>query len=283
MVGVNDSIRSIAVIMACHNRADFTRRCLEALRTADTNSGCLSIHLFITDDGSSDGTSDVIVELFPKATLVRGDGTWYWARSMAAAEAAALTDINPDFLLWLNDDTFLEDDALERLVAVCDTTSGIAVGSTYDLQDDRVVPSYGGLRRTGRHPQRLRLVAPGSDPIAVDTFNGNCVLVPASIIGEIGGIDSSYRQECADLDFGYRANERGYPITVAPGYIGKCIVGERPQLSGGPLRRWRQMNGPKGTYPLDSQVRFLRRHAKAIWLPLLTWGLARRVLFGAHK
>ena len=85
----------------------------------------------------------------------------YWAAGMAVAEQTAVRG-NPGFLLWLNDDTILDQDALSRLLATADLHPGaIVVGATRDpLSGDL---TYGGrlqdqqmARATFRAPARQR-------------------------------------------------------------------------------------------------------------------------------
>ena len=60
----------------------------------------------------------------------------------------------PDYLLWLNDDVVLDDDALERLLAthaaLCAERQplSLVVGATRDPQSGTT--TYGGLRRISR-------------------------------------------------------------------------------------------------------------------------------------
>ena len=79
---------TVAVIMACHNRRDTSVRCLRAL-AAQQEAG-VSISLFVTDDGSTDGTVQAIQALWPGATILAGDGSLYWAAAMALAERQAV-------------------------------------------------------------------------------------------------------------------------------------------------------------------------------------------------
>ena len=43
------------------------------------------------DDGSTDGTADAVRHAFDSVTVIRGDGSLYWAAAMARAERVAAT------------------------------------------------------------------------------------------------------------------------------------------------------------------------------------------------
>ena len=77
----------IAVIMTCHNRRETTVRCLRHFGRSRAGR----LRLFVTDDGSTDGTSEAIRAIWPEATIIHGTGTLFWAAGMALAERAAVS------------------------------------------------------------------------------------------------------------------------------------------------------------------------------------------------
>ena len=102
------------VILPVHNRKAVTRECIEAL-LAQTFP---KLNLVVIDDGSTDGTSDMVRKVAPHATLIRGDGALWWAGSLQAGldclkrQGAPLTDI----VLFLNDDTRFDEYFVEHAV-----------------------------------------------------------------------------------------------------------------------------------------------------------------------
>lgn len=259
--------------MACYNRRDQTVACLKALQH-NRMTAAASFELFVTDDNSTDGTPAAVLAFWPTANIIRGTGSLYWASSMALAERAAL-HTDPDYLLWLNDDTFLDPDAIQRMVDVAEAHAPcIVVGATRDPDSNEF--TYGGRLRHGRHPLRLDPLGWVDTPVAVDTFNGNCVLVHREVSRRIGPIDGLYAHAYADDDYSYRAHDAGISAIQTPGSIGVCA--HNPPSSGLGLRAaWRMMRSPKGM-PWRSQTRFLRRHAGYEWPLLLIWGQIRYLL-----
>ena len=108
---------SVAVLMTVYNRKDSTLKCLSLLyRQTDSLSraGKYRFSVYLTDDGSTDGTSEAVSSLFPDVNIIKGDGSLFWNRGMCAAwDEAART--SPDFYLWLNDDTMLKPGAVALL------------------------------------------------------------------------------------------------------------------------------------------------------------------------
>jgi GT2 family glycosyltransferase len=271
-------MRTVA-ILASHNRRELTLACLESFYAQDSPEN--RVEVVLTDDGSTDGTAAAIVSRWPQTTIISADGSLFWAGGMGLADSRAW-ESEPDFLLWLNDDTILDPGALSRLVALAlSRPEAVIVGATRDPVTHQV--SYGGFSRKGRHPQRLRRAHDMQRVLDVDTFNGNCVLIPKNARERLGAIDASYHMEAADVDYGYRARKLGIPMLALPGFCGECSRDSRAKLLGGPRARWRQMNGPKGILPWRAQVRFLKAHGGVEWPIYLVWGYVRHLFGGRMK
>lgn len=274
VVGGVDPTKVIAVVMTCHNRRETTLRCLEALQRQEGHDATLA--LFVTDDGSDDGTAEAIRAQWPDAKVMLGPGDLYWAAGMALAERAAMAD-EPDYLLWLNDDTILTPDALRSLLALSQRMPAtVIVGATVDpITGER---SYGGRVRIDYHPQRFQQLPIAEAPQRADTFHGNVVFIPRAVRLQVGPIDGSFPHGYADDDYGLRATALGVPIVQAPGVLATCRRDEAAAQppSGGLAARWRQLQSPKGL-PWKAQIRFLRRHGDWRWPLVLAVGQVRRL------
>jgi GT2 family glycosyltransferase len=267
---------SLAVLLVCHNRRDATLRAMRSLRKACAGSGGFALQPVLFDDASTDGTVEAVLAEFPETLILRGNGSAFWNGGLHEAWSRALA-LRPDAYLWLNDDVALDDDALDRLADAWHAMSAasparrfILVGSTRGA--DGTI-TYGG-HRLERSPfaLRLRLQSPSSDLLPIDTFNGNIVLVPQSVVDEIGINDPAYFHGFGDNDYGLRASRAGIAVRLLAGTLGLCEANEAkrrqgfnsPQL---PLReRWRRVNTHFGL-PFASWWRFTRRHS-GLWFPL---------------
>lgn len=257
----------IHVIAACHNRRTMTVRALTCCASSADAAG-VEVRFFLYDDGSTDGTAEAVQELGLDVDIVRGDGSAFWARGMAEAERAAVSAGAPDSLLWLNDDVQMDIDALSRLIEESREFPGaILVGAVRDGLHGGI--SFSAYRRLGRHPLRLRSVVPGGAPQAVDTMNGNVVLVPSTAAQRIGGIDGGFSHGLADIDYGLRACDAGVPVVLGSGTFGECPpTPDRwyPRDYATVRAAWRGFIGIKGGGHPRSLVRILRRHAPVMWV-----------------
>jgi len=270
----------VLAIMAAHNRRDTTLTAVTRL-AASAKRASVAATIVLVDDGSTDGTSGAVTDATSiPVQIITGDGSWFWARSMAAAERRALELSNDgDWLLWLNDDVVLDDDALARLIDASSARPGaIIVGSTRDPQTDAV--TYGGMMRAGRHPLAFALTTPPRSGLApIDTFNGNIVLVPVEAARELGGINGELSHALADIDYGWRARGTSRHAVLAPGTFGTCA--RNPERTF-PTRRaqWRSFIGIKGGGNGKSTARVLRRLAPSTWA---FWWTATYVVWWARR
>lgn len=258
----------IHVIMAIHNRRDLTLRAVSACKLAGAQAQ-VEIEFFVFDDGSTDGSGEELESLPDTVVhLQRGDGSAFWARSMAAAEANALKGPEAQYLLWLNDDVCLYPTAIQDLLQQAGpSTSSITVGATDDVTFARL--SYSGyVRKSSWNPLRLTMVEGLSGDRKLDAIHGNCVLVPREVAVRMGGIDGAFSHGWADIDYGLRARRQNIGITLCARTVGMCAA-NRVQLHGSSvLGEWKSYLGTKGAGNFHSLRRILRRHAGARW-PIL--------------
>ena len=252
--------------MACHNRREITLAALRGLKDQDAAEVLVSVVLF--DDGSTDGTREEVRENFPEIEILFGDGSLYWSRSMAVAQAAALRQAKPDYLCWLNDDVELTAGAIEHLLTVAASNArSVIVGACVSAVSGKV--TYAGFKRLSRRPKHLARILPASKAVEVDTFNGNVILVPELVYRRLGAIDSSFTHSLGDLDYGFRVVGQGFKNILAPVPVGLC---ERNHPRGTwrdenyPLAaRLRYLKGPKGM-PLGPELHLYRRHGGPLGL-----------------
>jgi len=267
---------SVAVLMTCHNRRETTLRCLRSLHAAAQQvkgrgeGEQWHWHVFIVDDGSTDGTDIAVREWADhycqpptfNLSLIRGNGSLYWARGMALAWRTALEfekgnhstptpNIYTSFshFLWLNDDVVLRPEAFSALSALSTSQPrSVIVGELVNSRGEIVYGTRG------------------------DLFTGNFVLVPQSVFEKVGAICGRFRHAWADSDYALRCKRAGIPV-VSCGVVGRCEGHvNRPSLAGVGLRsRWRMLWEPKGWCVHDLWL-YRRRN----------WGLCAAIFSVVH-
>ncbi|OZF51291.1 glycosyltransferase family 2 protein [Rhodococcus sp. 14-1411-2a] len=259
---------SLIFIVACHNRRAQTTACLESIEREASRAG-VRWRLVAFDDGSSDGTFEALTNFGDSVTVLYGDGSNFWARSMATAERHALRDVSDspdDVLVWINDDCELLDGCLDQIVTLLrERNDGILVGAM--VSSDRRTTSYSGLVSKGLHPLKFALVSPNGNLQEVDTFNGNLVFVHKRTALRLGGIDGGFSHALADFDYGLRAKEHGIPIMLLPQFMGIC---DRDHIytssTDSVWAEWRKHIAVKGGGEPKSLRRALSRHSPGTWI-----------------
>jgi len=278
----------LGVIMTCHNRKAKTLACLSALFESELPQQT-TLHVFLVDDGSLDGTSEAIASDFPTVKIVHGNGSLYWNGGMRTAADVALAH-GVDAMLWLNDDTLIFRTALttlfetSRAIAQIIGKEAIIVGAVCDPVTGSL--TYGGLNRLSRWRRTTFSLLPCSEvAVECETLNGNCALIPASVFREIGNLEPRFSHGLGDLDYGLRARKAGFEVWVAPGFVGTCSRNvPAGTFSDGSLslsNRLRRMLGPKGL-PLKPWLVFTRRHCGPLWFFYWLFPYARLVLSAAR-
>lgn len=105
----------IYILLPVHNRSEVTRRFIECLKVQTYRD----YHLVLIDDGSSDGTAEMVRENIRSLTIIRGTGDWWWAGSLQQGYRWLKRQIVPgtDFVLIINDDTEFEVDFLQNAIS----------------------------------------------------------------------------------------------------------------------------------------------------------------------
>ncbi len=274
--------RRVTALLTCFNRKATTLACLRQLAQAAAQAE-VTLTAVLADDSSPDGTAAAVAAEFPWVRVLHGDGGLFWNRGMHLAMGEALRDPARDLLLWLNDDTLLRPDALQRLLdaeqalRAASGRPGIVVGATADRGTGQL--SYSGQVRASRWRRfQFRKVHSIHEPVRCETMNGNVVLLPRAVADDVGNLDPVFAHAMGDIDYGLRATARGHPIVVAAGFVGDCsnnpVAGTHLDASLPLRRRWQLLTHRKAL-PFRSWLQLTRRHGGWLWPAYFAWPYLR--------
>ena len=265
-------------MMAVFNRKAKTLACLKSCYEQIESmkpDGRYVFSIYMTDDASTDGTSEAVSGQYPDVHIIRGNGSLYWNRGMCAAWNEAAKE-DPDFYIWLNDDTVLRPGAFCVLLenSAYLKHKAIVAGTAVDSNGRY---SYGGRTTYGK------IIPPDPViPVVCDVFNGNLVLVPRAVYEVLGTMDPFYSHSFGDLDYGVRASKAGVTSVVAPGVLAECDRNPglpRWRNAAFPLReRFRALSDPKGR-PLKEQFVYDMRLVNVFMATAHLVSLLLKVLF----
>ncbi len=258
--------RNIAVLLTCHNRKVKTLTCLSSLYNANIPPGYM-LDIFLTDDGSTDGTAEAVMLLFPGVRMVRGDGKLFWAGGMRLAWETAMEEKSYDAYLLINDDVKLYSGFFNNLLKAeaysISVTGKVGIYSGATVDEKTGVVSYGGYRvKDKKIVVRMHILTPGEQPQKCDLVNANVLWISKEVVDRIGIFDYHFTHGIADYDYSLQALKRSIPIFLAPNVCGVCNDdhGKNRLSCTIPLKeRIAYMKSPKGL-AYDEYIYYIRKH-----------------------
>jgi hypothetical protein len=190
----------------------------------------LSFEVFVVDNGSSDGSAQMVRDEFPEVILIANSEN----RGFAAANNQALALAKGDYVLLLNSDTYLLDNSLLKAVEFAERHPEAGMIGC------RVLNADGTLQPTCfQYPSVLNLflqtfylskLFPRSrffgrermtwwdrnDVREVEVITGCFLLVRAEVIEQIGFLDESFFMYGEETDWCYRAHRAGWKLLFTP-------------------------------------------------------------------
>lgn len=209
----------VALVIPVHNRRNTTLQGLSSLHRIQRTG--LDVHIFVVDDGSTDGTSQAIESEYPDVTVLFGDGSLHYAGGTNRGIEAAL-DWGSDFIVTMNDDSIFHEEFLVRLVETARDNKRSVVGSLLLLWDNphmtfQIDPKWSVWQGGWVFPRDLSAFSGRSAPFKVECLVGNCVLFPAAAIRENGMLDEkNFPAGWGDAQFAMRLRKAGWQLLIDP-------------------------------------------------------------------
>ena len=131
----------IHIIIPVHNRLALTKKCIESLQVQSFND----FHIYIVDDGSSDGTFEWVRSLnFENVSCLKGDGSLWWTGAMNLGVSHVLKNASSgDFLMSINNDIVLASNTIEVLFNSMNGSKSIISALSISSSDDKRIMSSG--------------------------------------------------------------------------------------------------------------------------------------------
>ena len=211
---------TLSVVIPSWNTRELLAACLAALFAADLPA----TEVIIVDNGSADGSADMVAERYPDVQLVRNAEN----RGFAGGCNQGMERARGKYVLLLNSDTEVARDAIARLIAWCDAHPEYAAAAPLlHHPDGRVQPS---LKRfptlatalwfstplerwfpNNRELKRYFMLDADQERSAdVDQPPAACLLVRRDVLTEVGHFDESLWLFYNDVDLSKRMARAGY-------------------------------------------------------------------------
>jgi GT2 family glycosyltransferase len=276
--GASGSTRmDLSIIIVNWNTEKLLRDCLSSVvanRQASAHEG-LDLEIFVVDNGSSDGSPQMVEQEFPGVILIKNQDN----RGFAAANNQAIEHATGKYVLLLNSDTLVHGDVLANAVAYMERHENVAVlGCRVLNEDGSVQPSCGtfpgllnlvvlssGLWKLPSpaflaRSQLRPLEGPGAED--VDYVSGCFMCLRRSALDDVGVLDERFFFFGEEVDWCRRFREKGYLVRAAP-------VGDITHFGSASARRLNH----KRDLMLTSGIVLLHRKHRGIVAAALAWGI----------
>ncbi len=236
----------ISVVVISFNGMEFIEDCLTTVQNSLEN---VESEILVVDNGSIDGSVELIEKKFPNIQLIKNMKNLGFAKAVNQG----FEKTTGEYILLLNQDTRIVDDAIVKLAERMKSDPNIGtigpkfIGFDGQLQKAcRAFPRYRDLIFTFLGLSKL---FPKSKIFSfwkmgwfdhlleaeVDQPMGAALMVKRSVLDKIGGFDEQFRIFFNDVDFCRRAKENGYinlyyPTAVIEHYYGGTIRKMKPQM-----------------------------------------------------
>jgi len=224
--------RDLSIVIVSWNVKDLLRVCLQStLRATElSGGGAITYEVIVIDNASADGSVDMIRQDFPSVRVMANDENVGFTRGNNQGIVAS----DGRYILLLNPDTEVLGTAFDEMVGYMERYPEVgAVGPTLLYAD-------GGMQSSRRRFPNLRtafvestFVQPwftdsdilkryyvldrGDDEMQeVDWVVGACLMMRRDAVEDVGLLDERFFMYSEELDWCYRAKQKGWKIVYLP-------------------------------------------------------------------
>ena len=239
-------MKRVLVILVTHNGMHWLPRCLDSIPASDPGAipprhpRTCSVDLYVVDNDSTDGSADWIQANYPAVKLVRSaENLGFTLANNLGFDYAV--EKGYDYVYLLNQDAWLEEGAIDKLVAAAEAHPEFAVLSpmqmtdgfkNYDYQFSKLVKVQEGTQfRNLCHPRHHKREGPTqwegsrsddsgtvypSEPYTVKRVMAAHWLMRVEAVRQVGKFSELFPYYGQDDDWCNRARYHGWKIGIVP-------------------------------------------------------------------
>lgn len=218
----------VSIIIPNYNGEKYIKDCLDSLKKQEYRD----FEIIVVDNGSKDGSADMVEKDYPEVRLKRLDQNYGFSR---AVNEGLKMSASP-FALLLNSDTIAEEhfvgalaDAIQKDGRIFSVASMMIQMKNRDRIDGAgdLYSAFGWAYARGKG-RKLKWYEKNAD---VFSACGGASIYRRSILDEIGWFDEFHFAYLEDIDIGYRARIMGYRNVYCPEarvyHVGSGSTGSR--------------------------------------------------------
>ena len=221
----------LSIVIPTYNAHEWIEQCIDSIRlhrpTAD-------YEIIVVDDKSTDDTVAIVTSTFPDVRVFANEKNVGFGKTVNVGLKAA----GGEYILVLNNDTWMHAGALDAMIAYLDTHPDTGIVGPKVLSGDgslqqqcrRRIPTptaallyFSGVAKLfPKNPKVAGYLMTAADEHAtteVDAVSGACLMVRRAVVDQIHGFDPEYYLYGEDLDFCWRAKLAGWKVVYFPGAV----------------------------------------------------------------
>jgi GT2 family glycosyltransferase len=218
----------LSIVLVNHNAREITADCIQSIYDKTK----IPFEIILVDNNSSDGSTPYIKNKFPEVRLLENKSN----RGFAAANNQGINISTGEYIILLNNDTGLKNNALDKMVEYIDKNPKIGILTCKLFNADgitvqrncRAFPTPIGTM-FGRASLFTKLFP--NNPISkrnllmnwdyktvmeVDWVSGAALMAKKQVIDQVGLLDEKFYMYWEDTDFCKRARDAGWQIWFLP-------------------------------------------------------------------
>ncbi len=212
----NIGMRASVIVVSYNSRRDL-KACIDSILSELTPQD----ELIIVDNGSTDGSAELVRDHYPHVRLICGPNDGYAGGNNRGAQAA-----QGEYLIMLNPDTVVLPGTLAALLAPLQATADIGLSTACIVhmhQPMRINTCGNTVQFTGltycrgAGQPRGNYATPGE----VDAVSGAAFAIRRSLFETLGGFDEQFFMYVEDTDLSWRARLAGYRCVYVPDAVVK--------------------------------------------------------------
>lgn len=202
----------IYILLPVYNRKRITERFIVGLvgQTWD------NYHLILIDDGSVDGTEEMVRSYLPDVTVIKGSGNWWWAGCLQRGiEWLRQNNVAPeDLVLIINDDVVISQEFLENgIIFLKNKNKTLLLAQIIDEKTGQPVES--GVRAD----LAMHKFAIAKQGEVINCLSTRGLLMRFSDVLEIGDFYPKLLPHYgSDYEYTVRAYKKGFHLTTTPSF-----------------------------------------------------------------
>jgi GT2 family glycosyltransferase len=215
----------LSIIIVNYNTKGLLEDCITSIRKSIKE---IKHEIIVVDNASKDGSVEMLKEKYPEVKII--DNTYN--AGFAKANNQGYSVSTGKYILLLNSDTVVLNQALDRLIAFIEKHDEAAIVGPKLLNSDMTLQlpcrrGFPRLMNSMAYFTGLSKLFPKSRVLGsylmtyidsekdheVDAVSGACLLIRRSCIEEIGGLlDEDFFMHFEDIDLCYRTKSKGYKV-----------------------------------------------------------------------